>query len=127
MLQSTTAPTPTKLRVSTQEHFDTRVANPTDETGTPQNAKGAFLKFLRRDFPQAPRTGGWVVRDQSIAKTALSTFIEFKMRHDHGVFFGDSQTVMICRAAGNAEAIKVPAWMTEYIESFPVAPWAQKK
>lgn len=76
-----------------------------------------FHKWLARQ--------GWNVRDQSVAKTALSTYFEEKLRTQFGVWFTDPTLVNIGAKEDLTLQIKVPAWAVQWINSFPASSYAR--
>lgn len=87
-------------------------------TGKVVTSEARFRSWLAKE--------GWEVRDQSVARTALSTFVEWRMFADQGVYIKDDMLIIGSRGGSDPYRFELPYWMLKYITSFPKAPWRTK-
>lgn len=106
-----------------------------EETSTRQHFTRPSMKELvneivvngtRAEFDEWLDRVGWGVRNTSVAKVALSTYIESRLEVKGGVWFGNQANIIhIGAREGLVLQIRVPAWMTDYIKSFPRPTWVR--
>lgn len=87
--------------------------------------QGRIMRLEEKKFRIWLAKQGWQVRHQQVAKTMLSTFIEEWARVLNGVWFHNPELVCIGVTRETVIKMKVPAWMTDYINSYPRAEWPE--
>lgn len=106
-------------RLSFKEQVQIRIMDNVDpETGRVRTSEGRFRSWLRSE--------GWEVRDQSVARTALSTFVEWRLFTEEGVYIKDDMLIIGRRGSSTPYEYELPYWMLRYITSFPKAPWRMR-
>lgn len=112
----TKSDTNTRYRPSFKEQVANRILDRVHPaTGEVQTSEARFRSWLDKE--------GWEVRDQSVARTALSTFVEWRLFADQGVFIKDDMLIIGRREGSTPHEFELPYWMLKYITSFPKAPW----
>ena len=117
MLASSTTTIPS--RPSFKEQVALRVLdNVNPATGAVTTSEAKFMTWLDKE--------GWAVRDQSVARTAISTFVERRLRADNGVWIKDDFLYIGRLGGGTPYKYELPYWMVVFITKFPKAPWAKQ-
>lgn len=106
-----------KPRLSFKDQVKQRILDFKDpETGIVQTSEPFFHQWLRGM--------GWVVRDQTVARTVLATFVEYRTFGEPGEAHIKGDSLFIHRRGSNTpHEFELPYWMLKYITSFPKAPW----
>ena len=95
------------------------------KTSVSQMLQEQIAKLDPASFAEWLSKSGWVIRHRHIARTALSTWIEQNQTIAHGVWFVSPTRLKLGFTESAVTEATPPKWVSDYINSFPVAAWTE--